>query len=185
MLLSPKPTKHHLLNLYGLIAIFLSLMPVLVVANEALAKFLESTTLYLLIQRTIVPYEVKIVAAILYLLKVPTTYQLDGLNINGVFLQLTWNCLGWQSLLFLLVSFLIGLPGKYRKSSILEVIIIGLLGTFLINIARITMVTLLGAYLPAVFRVVFHDYLAAAITLVWLGFFWWFSFKYVLEEVHD
>jgi len=37
-------------------------------------------------------------------------------------------------------------------------------------------------HLPAVFRVVYHDYLAAITTVIWLFFFWWFSYSFVLEE---
>ena len=96
---------------------------------------------------------------------------------------LIWNCLGWQSLLFVLISLIIGLQGKFSKLSIIHVIVIGITGTFLLNILRITVVSLLGAYLSSIFRVVFHDYLAGFLTLVWLFIFWWFSYKYVLEEI--
>lgn len=174
--------KHYLYNLYGLIAVFLSMLPLLVTVNEGLTRVMAATPLYRLIQATIVPFEVKIVAAILYLLHIPSTYQADGLTVSGVFLQVTWNCLGWQSLLFLLVSLIIGLQGKYHVLSVAAVISIGLLGTFILNIARITIVVILAAFAPQVFRIVFHDFLAATMTLLWLGTFWWFSYRYVLEE---
>jgi hypothetical protein len=32
------------------------------------------------------------------------------------------------------------------------------------------------------FAVVFHDYLAAIVTIVWLVVFWWFAYKFVLVE---
>jgi hypothetical protein len=41
---------------------------------------------------------------------------------------------------------------------------------------------LLAVHVPPVFRIVFHDYLAAGTTVVWLFVFWWFGYAYVLEE---
>ena len=172
----------YLFNFFGLVAVFLSVLPFIVTVNEGLARLLVATPVYKLIQNTIVPYEVKIVAAILQLLHIPNYYQPDGLNINGIFLQVTWNCLGWQSLFFLLISFFIGLQGSYTRTSIVQVVLIGVLGTFILNIFRISMVSILGAFTPVIFRVVYHDYLAAIITLIWLGGFWWFAYKYILDQ---
>ena len=178
-----KSTRSAWLNIYALLAIFLSILPFVVVLNEGLTKVLESTLLYRFIQQTIVPYEIRVVGAVLYLLKIPVTYQLDGLQVSGTFLRVTWNCLGWQSLIFLLVSFLIGFQGRYKISSIWETFIIGISGTFILNIVRIIIISLMGAFLPHIFAIVYHDYLAAGMTLVWLFIFWWFSYNYVLENV--
>ena len=177
-----KKQKKTFLSIFSLLTLLLVILPFLVVFNEGLTRFAAATPIYRLIQATIVPYEVKIVAAVLYLMHIPATYQIDGLNINGAFLRVTWNCLGWQSMIFLLITFAVGLQGAYRTGSVLETAIIGILGTFLMNILRICAVVLLGAYFPSVFVVVFHDYLAAILTIIWLFFFWWFVYSYVLEE---
>jgi len=57
-----------------------------------------------------------------------------GVIVNGVDIRITWNCLGWQSFLLFFVSLLVGLKGPYTKISKLEAVIVGLLGTFLMNI---------------------------------------------------
>jgi hypothetical protein len=59
---------------------------------------------------------------------------------------------------------------------------IGILGTFWVNILRMLVTVLLAVYFPPVFRIVFHTYLAAGVSIAWLVFFWWFSYKYVLTE---
>jgi hypothetical protein len=64
-----------------------------------------------------------------------------------------------------------------------EALGIGILGTFWLNILRMLLTVLLAVHTPAIFRVVFHDYLAAITTVIWLFGFWWFSYSFVLEEV--
>lgn len=126
--------------------------------------------------------EVRIVGLILSLLQVPTGFSANTLSVNGQPLKVTWNCLGWQSVLFLLISFGTGLQGKFKTFSKLEAAAIGILGTFWINILRIVFITILAGYFPSVFAIVFHDYFATLITALWLFAFWWFTYAYVLEE---
>ena len=41
----------------------------------------------------------------------------------------------------------------------------------------------IGAYfINSLFALLVHDYFAALTTIIWLIFFWWFAYKYVLEE---
>lgn len=170
------------ITIFAGLAVFFIILPVVMTFSEVMTKVLQSTPIYIFIADHIVPYEVKIVASLLTIFKVPVEYQKNGLNINGKFLQVTWNCIGWQSLLFVLVSFIVGLQGNFKKLAVFEAISIGIMGTFILNIARITIVSLLGAYFPPLFAILFHDYLAAVITIIWLFCFWWFVFQYTLEE---
>jgi len=147
-------------NIFFVLTVILILLPFLTTFSEQLTGLIQKTPLYLLIQAYIVPYEVRIV---------------------GLIMSLLWNCLGWQSLLFLLVSLSAGLQGSFKLSSKLEVVTIGILGTFWVNILRIVFISILGGYFPSVFAVVFHDYFATLVTAVWLFIFWWFSFSFVLE----
>ena len=94
---------------------------------------------------------------------------------------ITWNCLGWQSLVLLLVSLFVGLRGQYTKLSLLEVAGIGILGIFWLNIFRMVFTILLAVHAAPLFRIVFHDYLAAISTVIFLFGFWWFAYSYVLE----
>jgi len=60
--------------------------------------------------------------------------------------------------------------------------LIGILGTFLINLLRIALTVVLLVVSRPLFAVVFHDYLAAIMTIIWLVIFWWFAYSFVLEE---
>lgn len=164
------------------LSILLAVLPIVVALNGTLTKVVEATSWYRFVQIYIVPYEVKIVAAVLYLVHIPSQIQTDGLNVNGTFLQVTWNCLGWQSLLFLCISLGVGLGTRYKLWSIVETVMIGIAGTFLMNVLRMLTIVLLGAFARPIFALVFHDYLAAFLTVSWLLLFWWFSYGFVLEE---
>ena len=168
-------------NLFLVLAVLLMILPLLTTFSEQLTGLLQKTPLYIFIQNYIVPYETRIVGWILNALGIPTIVYLDGLNVAGKNLQVTWNCLGWQSVLFLLVSLLTGLQGQFKVSSKAEAVLIGILGTFWINIGRIVFVSILGGYFPSVFAIVFHDYFATLVTVLWFFFFWWFAYTYVLE----
>ena len=40
-------------------------------------------------------------------------------------------------------------------------------------------------YVNSLAAQIIHDYLAAFLTLLWLIFFWWFSYSFILEEKPD
>jgi exosortase/archaeosortase family protein len=64
----------------------------------------------------------------------------------------------------------------------LAVIALGVLGTVLINIARITVVCLLAAlagYLPAV---LFHDYGGTLLLVAWLFTFWLIAYRWLVPD---
>lgn len=174
-------------KIFAVLTLLLIILPFVTTFSEQLTGFLQKTPIYLLIQKYIVPYEVKMVGFILSLLQIPVGYSTSTssatLTVNGQPLIVTWNCLGWQSVLFLIVSFSTGLQGRFTTFSKIEVVAIGLLGTFWVNIARIIFIAILGGYLPSVFAVVFHDYFATLVTAAWLIGFWHFAYKYGLEEV--
>jgi len=50
-----------------------------------------------------------------------------------------------------------------------------------VKMVRVLIVLFL-AYSRPLFAVVYHDYLAAVVTILWLLAFWWFSYSFVLEE---
>lgn len=175
-------TKSTFLTLFLIAAVILLMLPFFTTFNEFLTKIIEHSALYQPIQKYIVPFFAKMIGVLLLPFGVKFTAYLDGMEINGVPMGLTWNCLGWQSLVLLLVTFLTGLTGNYTKFSKFECIMIGILGTFLVNIFRITFTSLLAAYWGQLFAIVFHDYFATFITLIWLFVFWWFSYAFVLKE---
>lgn len=95
---------------------------------------------------------------------------------------ISWNCLGWQSLVIFAISLLTGLSGNFTRLSKLESILIGILGTFLLNLARIVVLVLGIVYANQFFAFVLHDYLMILAAILWLFLFWWFSYAFVLEK---
>lgn len=168
--------------IFALLAIFLAVLPFLVSFNEVLTHLVEKFQLYMWVQERIVPLEVKMVGVLVSPFGVKYMAHPNGMTVNGTYAEMTWNCLGWQSLLLLIITLIFGLRGNYTLASKMETVFIGLLGTFLVNLLRLTLIVLLLAYARPLFAVVYHDYLAAIVTITWLFFFWWFSYSFVLEE---
>lgn len=170
-------------SFFTVVAVFLAFFPFVTTFNEVLARLAESTGFYHWIQAWIVPVEVRMVSVMLspFAIKLQV-YNGSSLWVNGSFAHVTWNCIGWQSILLLFITFLIGLQGNYTFLSRLEVIGIGILGTYLINLVRMAFIIGLFAYSHPLFAIVYHDVLAIVVTLAWLFLFWWFAYRYVLEE---
>ncbi len=95
-------------------------------------------------------------------------------------LFISWNCIGWQSLLLLGVSFFSGLRGQQAPGSRLQVIAIGVGGTLLLNLLRVAAVAALEArwgHLPAL---IFHDYGGTILVIGWLFAFWFAVQRWIL-----
>lgn len=163
-------------------AVLLLMLPFLTTFNEFLTKIVESFGWYRWVQNWIVPWESKMVGALLAPFGVDYQATLNGMVINGTFLRLTWNCIGWQSLILMVITLFTGLTGRYSRTSKIEVALLGLLGIFLINLFRLAFTAWLGAYFGHIFAIVFHDYFATFITLAFLFVFWWFAYRFVLES---
>lgn len=175
--------KKVFISIFLALSIILLVLPFVVSFNEALTHIVERNAFYLWIQDNIVPIEAKMMGAIL--LPFGYEYAFSPTNstivVNGMNMGITWNCLGWQSLILFLITLLFGFRGRYTKFSILEAVVIGVLGTFWLNIFRMLFTVLLAVHAQPLFRIVFHDYLAAGTTVIWLFFFWWFSYSFVLQ----
>ena len=59
---------------------------------------------------------------------------------------------------------------------------LGFTGTLLVNIFRMSIIAIGIYYVNSLAAQIVQDYFAAFLTLIWLIFFWWFSYAYVLEE---
>ena len=176
--------KKVFMTLLATFSILIMVLPFIVSFNETLTKIAEKNLLYVGVQKYIVPIEAKMVGAILIPFGYKYSYSPTNslVTINGVNMGITWNCLGWQSFILLFVTLIVGFRGKYKKLSLIEAFLIGGLGTYWLNILRMIFTILLAVHAPPIFRVIYHDYLAAVTTLIWLFAFWWFSYSYVLEE---
>ena len=95
-------------------------------------------------------------------------------------LVIGWNCVGWQGLLIFGMTLLVGLRPQEHWEAAAHVLVIGLLGTVVVNLLRITLVSVLATdagYYPAIFL---HDWAATLFTVVWLVGFWAFAQRWIL-----
>lgn len=164
--------------------ITLSVLPFLVSVNEGMTKVVERNFLYEGVQKFIVPLEAKMIGAILIFFGYEFIFYpaASSIVVDGVTMGITWNCIGWQSFLLLGVTFLVGFGRRYTVKSTLEALAIGIFGTFWVNILRMLATIVLAVHFPPVFRIVFHNYLAAGVSFIWLVFLWWFTYKFILIE---
>lgn len=169
-------------DLFLFLVISMMILPFLVSFNEVITKLVEKFHLYMWVQNKIVPWEIKMVGVLVKPLGINYLAHQNGMTVNGIYAGMSWNCIGWQSLLLLVITLVVGLKGNYTFSSKMEAVLIGILGTFLVNLLRMAIIVVILAVSRPLFAVVFHDYLAAIVTVIWLFGFWWFSYSFVLEK---
>jgi len=181
-------TSHQLFrNIFLLTALILIVLPFWNSLQDVLTKIVMSIGWYRQIQNIIVPYELKVTGSILSLVGFPIRVgeaymewtRADGKN-EAIYL--VWNCVGWQSLVLLVVTLLTGLSGKHTWMSKIEALAIGFLGTYLINMLRLSLVVAIYFWFGRQVGVVFHDYFSNLMTIAWLFVFWRFSYTHVLVE---
>jgi exosortase/archaeosortase family protein len=138
--------------------------------------------------QAIVPAEVRVTVTVLGLFGIhagAAGNQLVVWNSSGApqTLFISWNCVGWQSLILLGLSLMVGLRGPMTLGARVQVIALGFAGTVLVNIARITVVCLLAAvagYTPAV---LFHDYGGTLLLVAWLFTFWLIAYRWLVPDL--
>ncbi len=168
------------------LVVVLMILPFLTTFNELLTVIFFKTGLYRLIEGLILPFETRMVVVILQVLgqKAVASASMVSIWREGSWqkILISWNCIGWQSSLILVATLLTGLQGNYTRVSKIECLTMGILGTFLVNILRISLIALMVVYVNVIPATVAHDYLSTFILILWLFFFWWFSYSFVLEE---
>jgi exosortase/archaeosortase family protein len=95
-------------------------------------------------------------------------------------LFISWNCVGWQSLVLLGVSFLSGLGRSHPIEARVQVIVIGVAGTMLLNLLRVAAVAAIAATIGATPAVLFHDYGGTFLVIAFLFGFWIFVQRWIL-----
>ena len=95
-------------------------------------------------------------------------------------LFISWNCIGWQSLILLAISFLSGLRGQQPLEARVQVVLIGVAGTMLLNLMRVAAVAAIAATIGQTPAVLFHDYGGTILVVVWLFAFWIFVQRWIL-----
>ncbi len=105
-----------------------------------------------------------------------------GDSVRSVSRCISWNCVGWQTLIFLAVSMLAGLYGEYTLRSRVETSLLGVAGILCFNLAQHGRGDRAFAFgqLPAI---IVHDYGSVLATVAFLMAFWAFAYNVVLERV--
>ncbi|TMG61363.1 MAG: exosortase/archaeosortase family protein [Chloroflexi bacterium] len=106
-----------------------------------------------------------------------------GTGAGSLALYISWNCVGWQTVLFLLVSMATGLQGEYTLRSRVETVALGVLGIAMLNILRITVVAVVAYLFGQLPAVIVHDYGSVIATVAFLMAFWAFAYNVVLERI--
>lgn len=187
------PIKRTAMGVLLVIVFFLMLFPLINTLNQFLVNVIEPLIYFKPIQDVVIPYEVRIVRVILGFLNIPMTGGQPGASSITLITKagghspivVAWNCLGWQSALIVFATFMTGLTGKFKLTSKLEVLAIGLMGTFLLNIGRLTGVFVLFYHGNRGIAMAFHDYGSVILTIFWLFLLWYYAFNFVLAPKED
>ncbi len=97
-------------------------------------------------------------------------------------LLISWNCIGWQSLILLGVSLISGLRGHHSLEARAQVVVTGVAGTMLLNLLRVAAVAALAATWGQTAAVLFHDYGGTVLVVGWLFAFWMFVQRWILPS---
>ena len=95
-------------------------------------------------------------------------------------LFISWNCIGWQSLVLLGISFFSGLRGQQSLEARVQVVLIGVAGTMLLNLMRVAAVAAIAATFGQIPALIFHDYGGTILVVCWLFAFWIFVQRWIL-----
>lgn len=135
--------------------------------------------------QAIVPVEARMVVGLLGLVGIHSAASGSHLIVwdgSGVMhsLFISWNCIGWQSLILLGVSFLSGLRGQHPLEARAQVILIGVAGAMLLNLLRVAAVAAIAATIGVTPAVLFHDYGGTLLVVGFLFVFWIFVQRWIL-----
>jgi exosortase/archaeosortase family protein len=135
--------------------------------------------------QTIVPVEARMVVGLLGLSGIHAAASGSHLVVwdgSGAMhtLFISWNCIGWQSLILLGISFLSGLRGRHPLEARAQVIVIGVAGTLMLNLLRVAAVAAIAATIGVAPAVLFHDYGGTLLVVGFLFFFWIFVQRWIL-----
>ena len=160
-------------------------LPVFTTVSEFLTRIVENTFLYYPIERFVVPYEIILTRTIISFFGIETIggqriFQIikDGIP-QGI--DVSWNCVGWQSFVILVLSLKSGLSHEFGRWDRLQIVALGLIGTFMLNLLRISLVVLVFYFWGKLPATIIHNYGSVILTILWLFLFWWFIYSYVSD----
>ena len=172
------------LTLLALACGLLMLLPLVTTFNDLLTTWAMQLGAGNPLQ-AIVPVEARMVVGLLGLVGIHAaasgSYMVvwDGAGAMHT-LFISWNCIGWQSLVLLGVSLLTGLRGRHPIEARVQVIVIGVAGTMLLNLLRVAAVAAIAATIGVTPAVLFHDYGGTLLVITYLFLFWMFAQRWIL-----
>ena len=168
-------------------SIALLILPFFSTFGELLTKAAMAAGFDAWLGQWIAPVEGRLVHGALALIGIQSAYDGSllyvGTGAGSLALYISWNCVGWQTVLFLLVSMATGLQGEYTLLSRLETLALGILGIAILNILRITVVAVVAYLFGQLPAVIVHDYGSIIATVAFLMAFWAFAYNVVLERI--
>ncbi len=183
----PTQSQKTAFQIFLLLTLILAIFPFWNSFQDLLTRTVIKLNWYGFISETIVPYELRIVGIVLTLIHLPVKVGNNFIEFTRPdktheAIYLIWNCVGWQSAVFLIITLITGLSRKYSLRSRLETVLLGILGTYLINILRLVLVIIVYYFFGRLIGSIFHEYIVTLFTLIWILFFWWLAYSFVLEE---
>jgi len=175
-------------TLVAVASIALLVLPFFSTFGELLTKVAMAAGFDAWLGQWIAPLEGWLVHGALALLGIPSASQGSllyvGTGAGSLALYISWNCVGWQTVLFLVVSMLTGLQGEYTRRSRIEVAFLGVTAIAILNVVRITVVALVAYAFGRLPAIIVHDYGSIVATVAFLMAFWAFAYNVVLERKH-
>jgi exosortase/archaeosortase family protein len=174
-------------TLIAVASIALLILPFFSTFGEILTKAAMAAGFDAWLGQWIAPVEGRLVHGALALIGIQSAYDGSllyvGTGAGSLALYISWNCVGWQTVLFLIVSMATGLQGEYTLRSRLETVALGVLGIAILNILRITVVAVVAYLFGQLPAVIVHDYGSVIATVAFLMAFWGFAYNVVLERI--
>jgi exosortase/archaeosortase family protein len=166
----------------------LLVLPFITTFNEFLTKAVIELRLDRILTDWVVPTEVRFIALTLAPFGIQAEVTDTALYLTSptsnfpIPVYISWNCVGWQSFILFGITLITGLQGSIPRRRKLQVIVVGLLGTFWMNLLRMSSVAMVAYFFGRLPAVIFHDYGGTLIILVWLVVFWYSLFNYFLAD---
>lgn len=166
-------------------SIALLIMPVFSTFGELLTNLAIVSGVDAALGQWVAPAEGQLVHGLLAMLGYGSASQGSILSITDgvrdVTLYISWNCVGWQTLIFLGLTLPTGLQGDHTLRSKLEAAALGVFGIAILNVVRIAIVGLVALHFGQLPAVIVHDYGSVIATVVFLMAFWSIAYSTVLE----
>jgi exosortase/archaeosortase family protein len=166
----------------------LLVLPFITTFNEFLTRTVIGLQLDSILTDWVVPTEVRFISLILAPFGIETQvsdaalYLYQSGSTFPIPVYISWNCVGWQSFILFGITLITGLQGPFTRKRKLQLIALGLLGTFWMNLLRMSSVALVAYFFGRLPAVVFHDYGGTFIILIWLVVFWYALFNYFVTD---